>query len=81
MCGHPKYHALPHYCHHDCCHNDFYCSHDFHCILNSHGCNPAAGPSVLPLKFRKPYDAINCCTCDDFTYLAYSRVLPKANAI
>ena len=81
MCGHQKYHVLPHYCHHSCCHNDFYCSHDFHCMLNPNGCNPAAGPSVLPLKFRKPYDAVNCCTCDDFTYLAYSRVLPKANAI
>ena len=81
MCGHQKYHVLPHYYHHDCCHNDFYCSHDFHCMLNPHGCNPAAGPSVLPLKFRKPYNAVNCCTCDDFTYLAYSRVLPKANAI
>ena len=81
MCGHPKYHVLPHYCHHDCCHNDFYCSHDFNCMLDSHGCNPAAGPGVLQPKYRKPYDAVNCCACDDFTYLAYSRVLPKANAI
>lgn len=81
MCGHPKYHVLPHCCHHDCCHNDFYCSHDFRCMLDPHGCNPAAGPGILPPKYRKPYDAVNCCACDDFTYLAYSRVLPKANAI
>ena len=81
ICGHPKYHVLPHCCHHDCCHNDFHCSHDFHCMLDPHGCNPAAGPGVLPPKYRKPYDAVNCCACDDFTYLAYSRVLPKANAI
>jgi hypothetical protein len=50
-------------------------------MLDPHGCNPAAGPGVLPPKYRKPYDAVNCCACDDFTYLAYSRVLPKANAI
>lgn len=81
MCGHPKYHVLPHYCHHDCCHNDFYCSHYFNCMLDHHGCNPEARPCVLPPKYRNPYDAVNCCACGDFTYLAYSRVLPKANAI
>lgn len=81
MCGHPKYHALPHCCHHDCCHNDFYCNHDFRCMLDPHGCNPAAGPGILPPKYRKAYDAVNCCACEDFTYLAYSRVLPKANSI
>lgn len=91
-CGHPKYHALPHCRYYDCCHNDFYhpdcchnyfhhCSHDFHCMLDPHGCNPAAGPGVLPPKYNKPYDAVNCCACEDFTYLAYSRVLPKANSI
>ena len=91
-CGHPKYHALPHCRYYDCCHNDFYhpdcchdcfhhCSHDFHCMLDPHGCNPAAGPGILPLKYNKPYDAVNCCACEDFTYLAYSRVLPKANSI
>ena len=87
-CGHPKYHALPHCRYYDCCHNDFYhygcfrhCSHDFHCMLDPHGCNPAAGPGILPPKYNKPYDAVNCCACEDFTYLAYSRVLPKANSI
>ena len=91
-CGHPKYHVLPHCRYYDCCHNDFYhpdcchdyfhhCSHDFHCMLDPHGCNPAAGPGVLPPKYNKPYDAVNCCACEDFTYLAYSRVLPKANSI
>lgn len=81
ICGHPKYHVLPHCGHHDCCHNDYYCSHDFRCMLDPHGCNPAAGPGILPPKYRKPYDAVNCCACEDFTYLAYSRVLPKANSI
>lgn len=81
ICGHPKYHVLPHCCNNDCCHNDFYCSHDFNCMIDPHGCNPAAGPGILPPKYRKQYDAINCCACNDFTYLAYSRVLPKANAI
>ena len=91
-CGHPKYHALPHYGYYNCCHNDFYhpnccrnCfhhfSHDFHCMLDPHGCNTADGQDVLPLKYNKPYDAVNCCDCEDFTYLAYSRVLPKANSI
>ena len=91
-CGHPKYHALPHCRYYDCCHNDFYhpdcchdyfhhCSHDFHCMLDPRGCNPAAGQGVLPPKYNKPYDAVNCCACEDFTYLAYSRVLPKANSI
>ena len=81
-CGHPKYHALPHCRYYDCCHND--CnrySHSFCCMLDPHGCNPAAGPGVLPPKYNKPYDAVNCCACEDFTYLAYSRVLPKANSI
>ena len=50
-------------------------------MLDPHGCNPAAGPGVLPPKYNKPYDAVNCCACEDFTYLAYSRVLPKANSI
>lgn len=81
ICGHPKYHVLPHCCHHDCCHNDFHCINDFNCMLYAHECNPTAGSGILPLKHRKPYDAVNCCACDDFTYLAYSRVLPKANAI
>ena len=81
MCGHPKYHVLPHCCHHNCCHNDFYCNHDLCCMLDPHGCNPAAGPGILPPKYRKQYDAVNCCACDDFTYLAYSRVLPEANTI
>ena len=80
-CDHPKYHALPHCCHHDCCHNNFNCSHDFYCMLDPHGCNPAAGPGILLPKYSKTYDAVNCCACDNFTYLAYSRVLPKANAI
>lgn len=91
-CGHPKYHALPHCGYYNCCHNDFYhhnccrncfhhCSHDFHCMLDTHDCNPAAGPGILPKKYNKPYDAVNCCACEDFTYLAYSRVLPKANSI
>ena len=91
-CGHSKYHALPHCKYYDCCHNDFYhpnccrdcfhhCSHDFHCMLDPHGCNPAAGQGVLHPKYNKPYDAVNCCACEDFTYLAYSRVLPKANSI
>ena len=81
-CGHPKYHALPHCRYYDCCHND--CnrySHSLCCMLDPHGCNPAAGPGVLPPKYNKPYDAVNCCACEDFTYLAYSRVLPKANSI
>ena len=81
-CGHPKYHALPHCRYYDCCHND--CnrySHSFCCMLDPHGCNPAAGPGILPPKYNKPYDAVNCCACEDFTYLAYSRVLPKANSI
>ena len=91
-CGHSKYHALPHCRYYDCCHNDFYhpnccrdcfhhCSHDFHCMLDPHCCNPAAGQGVFPQKYNKPYDAVNCCACEDFTYLAYSRVLPKANSI
>lgn len=50
-------------------------------MLDPHGCNPAAGPGVLPPRYNKPYDAVNCCACEDFTYLAYSRVLPKANSI
>lgn len=81
ICDNPKYHALPHCCHHDCCHNDFNCSHYFNCALNTNGCNPVSEPCILPSKYRKPYDAVNCCACGDFTYLAYSRVLPKANAI
>ena len=81
-CGHPKYHALPHCRYYDCCHND--CnrySHSLCCMLDPHGCNPSAGPGILPPKYNKPYDAVNCCACEDFTYLAYSRVLPKANSI
>ena len=81
MCGHPKYHVLPHSCHNDYCNNDFRCSHCFGCMPDHHGCNHFAGPCILPPKCKKPYDAVNCCNCDDFTYLAYSRVLPKANAI
>lgn len=50
-------------------------------MLDPHGCNPAAGQGVLPPKYNKPYDAVNCCACEDFTYLTYSRVLPKANSI
>ena len=50
-------------------------------MLDPHGCNPASGPGILPPKYNKPYDAVNCCACEDFTYLAYSRVLPKANSI
>ena len=91
-CGYPKYHALPYCRYYDCCHNDFYhhdccrdcfhhCSHDFHCTLDQRGCNTAAGQGVLPPKYNKPYDAVNCCACEDFTYLAYSRILPKANSI
>ena len=81
-CGHPKYHALPHYRYYDCCHNG--CNrynHSFCCMLDPHGCNPASCPCVLPPRCNKPYDAVNFCACEDFTYLAYSRVLPKANSI
>ena len=80
-CGHPKYHVLPQYCYHDCRNNDFCCSHYFGCMPDHHGYNPAVGHCILPPKCNKPYDAVSCCNCDDFTYLAYSRVLPKANAI
>lgn len=80
-CDYPKYHVLPHCCYHDCCNNDFRCSHYFGCMPDPHGCNHAAGSCILPPKCKKPYNAVNCCACDDFTYLAYSRVLQKANAI
>lgn len=80
-CGHPKYHVLPHCCYHDCRNNDFRCSHYFGCMPDNHVYNPAIGHCILPPKCNKPYDAVSCCNCDDFTYLAYSRVLPKANAI
>ena len=90
-CGHPTYHVMP-FCgwHHDCrshfgaphCHHNFPCHHHgLHCMLDPHGCNPCAGPGVLPPKYGEPFDAVNCGKCDDFTYLAYSRVLPKANSI
>ena len=80
-CCHPKYHVLPHCCYHDCRNNDFRCSNYFGCITDHHVYNPAVGNCILPPKYNKPYDAVSCCNCDDFTYLAYSRVLPKANAI
>lgn len=80
-CDHQKYHVLPHCCYHNCCNNDFYYSHYFNCMSNPHWRNPVAGPCILPPKCKKSYDVVNCCACDDFTYLAYSRVLPKANSI
>ena len=81
-CGCPCYHAMPHCNRHHCSyhtHNHWHRNHM--CMLDPHGCNPAAGEALYKPKYGAPFDAISCGACQDFTYLTYSRVCSKANSI
>lgn len=79
-CGHPMYHVdhcHPHH-YHDC----RYCHHDHYCMIDGHACaDPCNGQGPLTPRYHQPFDPVKCGIDDDFAYLAYSRVLPKANSI